>query len=443
MKKNVCRLLAALLCLTLAPFAALAEEADIGLRFDLTFQMDDAAYPQEDQALLEGVAELLNMMSLSGTLAVSAPSFDMQFDLMLEDSEETRTSFRLYGLDTHYQLESSLLGDQGLMMNNLALLEFAMKAYFHLDMPLQYVALLISPYAHTSAFDWVRQEWNGVMHAQEGDRVIPRDAVLELAAYMSENAEMDRAFSFWVQALTLDAGYSDSIFEAMYGLADWADGFLDEEGITVTVADGMETWTTGGETLFIREISSEGDRWSLTLPASLEGYLAQMDCSREGGNITWSLLCTDEEETTLLDAGMTLTNLPEALPFDGEAALDGHIGGDMLAEEVQWRWELASDDRQVTLRQVDAATQAPMLTISGTWEAAALDAPAYSPEMLDGVNIFSISDASLAELVHGVAEPFVKGMVPVLLRMPLSSYQSMFALLDQYGILPLLTSGLE
>ena len=218
MKKNVCRLLAALLCLTLAPFAALAEEADIGLRFDLTFQMDDAAYPQEDQALLEGVAELLNMMSLSGTLAVSAPSFDMQFDLMLEDSEETRTSFRLYGLDTHYQLESSLLGDQGLMMNNLALLEFAMKAYFHLDMPLQYVALLISPYAHTSAFDWVRQEWNGVMHAQEGDRVIPRDAVLELAAYMSENAEMDRAFSFWVQALTLDAGYSDSIFEAMYGL---------------------------------------------------------------------------------------------------------------------------------------------------------------------------------------------------------------------------------
>lgn len=44
------------------------------------------------------------------------------------------------------------------MVNQLAWLEFAIKAYNHLDLPLQRVFLWLSPYAHTSAWAGLRQE---------------------------------------------------------------------------------------------------------------------------------------------------------------------------------------------------------------------------------------------------------------------------------------------
>lgn len=43
------------------------------------------------------------------------------------------------------------------MVNQLAWLEFAIKAYNHLDLPLQRVFLWLSPYAHTSAWTGIRQ----------------------------------------------------------------------------------------------------------------------------------------------------------------------------------------------------------------------------------------------------------------------------------------------
>ena len=49
-----------------------------------------------------------------------------------------------------------------------------------------------------------------------------------------------------LQALLLDAGYDSMVLDALYSAADWADGFLAEDGIQVTVTDQEETWTTGG-----------------------------------------------------------------------------------------------------------------------------------------------------------------------------------------------------
>ena len=443
MMKFLRRLLACLTCLALLPFAALAEDAPMGFSFDLSFDMDASAYPEADQAMLAGVADLLNILTVSGTAAVNAPSFDVNFDILLDGSEDTRTAFRLCGLDSHYQLESSLLGDQGLMMNNLALLEFAMKAYYHLELPLQYAALLVSPFAHTTAFDWIRDRWNGVMHSAEGSRVIPREELLDLAAYIAENAEMDRAFYNWVAALTLDLGYSDAIFESLACLPDWADVFLDEEGITVTVAGGMETWSTGDITLLSRAASGDGESWCLILPASLDGNTVQVRCARADGGIALNILCEGEEENVLLDADIALPGLPKTLPFAGERSLSVHLGGEMLPDEINLRWQLASDGSAVTLAQLDADTLAPMLTIHGVWAACQLPAPAIAPVDLTGINIFSVNDESLKEFVSEVASPFVTGMIPLLLHMPLSSYQTLFGLMEQYGILDLLTAGLE
>ena len=54
------------------------------------------------------------------------------------------------------------------MVNQLAWLEFAIKAYNHLDLPLQRVFLWLSPYAHTSAWAGLRQAIADLA-AQEND----------------------------------------------------------------------------------------------------------------------------------------------------------------------------------------------------------------------------------------------------------------------------------
>ena len=62
---------------------------------------------------------------------------------------------------------------------------------------------------------------------------------------LADTAGYDRAFSCWLQALLLDAGYDGMVLDSLYSAADWADGFLGEEGIQVTVDGETETWTTG------------------------------------------------------------------------------------------------------------------------------------------------------------------------------------------------------
>ena len=50
---------------------------------------------------------------------------------------------------------------------------------------------------------------------------------------------------------------------------------------------------------------------------------------------------------------------------------------------------------------------------------------------------------TLAEFVRNVQEPFLTAMLPVLVELPASSYQSIFQLLEQYGVMDVLTAGLE
>jgi hypothetical protein len=446
MKDHLRRLSAMLLCLMLLPIAAFAETASVGYGFDVSFSMDASTYPESDQTLMQGIADTLNMLTLSGTFAMEGNSFDLTSELLLENDEDTRTSLHIYGTDTHYQIGSSLLGDQELLLNNLALLEFAIKAYNHLGMPLQYPALLVSTYAHTSAFDWIRDNWNDVMNAEEGDRVIARDDVIELASYAAENAEQDRAFYYWLAALALESGYSDMVLETITELPDWLDGILDDEGITVTCEEDTETWSSGEETFFTRTANEESESFSLTLPMLPDGNTVEANYQRtyEDGNIELTILIANEEdETTMLDASVTLTGWTDTLPMNGDADLQVALSGEMVPNAVNAHFTYHAEDGQMALSQLDAETDAAMLTLQGTLTEQELSAPAYSAENLNGVNVFSLNDSSMKTLVTDIVEPFVKGVVPLLKHLPLSAYESVFSLLEQYGILDMLTANLE
>lgn len=423
------RLAALLLCIVLLPVSALAE-APTGARFELSFTLDAAACPGGEDSLLGQMAPLLSALTVSGTAAFSGDCFDVNTVWLLDSAEETRTTLRLFGLPSHYGVQSSLLGDETVMINVLALLEFAMKTYAHLDLPLQRVALLAGPYVHTSAFEAMAEKWQPVLGGS-GSRVIAREDVLSLAESLSDLGRSDRAFEYWVRAVALEAGYDEVIFSFMDELYDWADGFLDEDGLRVTEENGIERWETGDVTLFERN----GSSWSLTLPASSEGYAltASMVCEADALAFTLDVSC--EAPGDVLSVALTVASSPFALRYD---ATGDAVGADgvhaSLAGEL--------DGERVSLRLMNPETGAAFLTVSGTLvpETPAV-APSFTPGDVVGVNILSVNDSSLSEFLSAVRSPLLRGLLPLIKHAPAASCQRLMDWFETSGILGLVTSG--
>ena len=95
--------------------------------------------------------------------------------------------------------------------------------------------------------------------------------------------------------------------------------------------------------------------------------------------------------------------------------------------------------------EINTETNAEMLVISGTLTAYTPDTiPAWTAwDVIDqGVNIFSVYEDTLTEFVHHIAKPFVQQILPVLAELPYSTYQSLFALMEQFHVLDLLSMSL-
>lgn len=443
------RVLCAFLCLCLlAPGLALAEPDVSGVRFDLNFHMDPEAFPQEQKGVTTGIADLLNTLTLKGTLDQSFTGcFDLNTEFMLSGKEATRTSLRLFGTEAYWGIESSLLGDEMLMVNMISLLEFSMKMYFHLEIPLQRLTLLISPYVHTSAFDALGSAWRGVMHAQEGERTIPRDQLLALASQLAEIAESDRAFYYWTQAVGMEVGYDEVIMEAMLTLPEWAESFVDEEGIAVTIKGATETWRTGDTTLFTRTVEDSVTAWSATLPTSANGYAVSVfyNGQPDGEHILQARV-TDEYGDTVMDCTIKANNIPDLtseVPIASPFSLEVEMEGEFLADKLHLLFEGEGQDKQFSLQMLNAATGAPQLTVSGTLEPYIPGAaPSFTTaQLMEGMNLLSMNDVTLTQLLTNAADPMFNGLLPLLVHMPASSVQSILDLLTEHGVIDLLVNG--
>ena len=152
------RLAAAALAAVLVLSTALGER----VTFRLSADIDPVQYPAQERKLAQGLKSLFRLLTVEGDVVASDSSFDARIDLGLTNApEKTATRIRFFGLDSHWGIQSTTLGGETLMVNQLAWLEFAIKAYNHLDLPLQRVFLWLSPYAHTSAWAGLRFDGTG------------------------------------------------------------------------------------------------------------------------------------------------------------------------------------------------------------------------------------------------------------------------------------------
>lgn len=434
--KNVFKRLAALglcLCLCLAPLSALADT--FGARFLLRFQLDTA-----ESVAGEALGEMLNMLQVEGTYARSGDSFDLQGFLMLDDAEETRTSFQLYGLPHRYYLRSSLLGRETAMFDMVAALEFGIKIDAHLGVPLQQLFLLL-PYSTVSAFDSMFAAARPVLFAAEGSRHVYKQQLLTLCDTLSELAASDRAFTYWAQSLASLSEHpwevSNAIEAVFSGLRDWVDSHLDNR-LAINVKDGRETWAMGGFHVLERIQTSAGGEIHVRLPGLPDGSSWTLDAewaeSDAGGMaLQLSILAMHADGTPLLTVSVTGDQLPRALPLDAPFSLTLSAQYENLPERSLLLSGAGNGDGafQLTLAQADGT----QLTVSGTL---ADFVPAAWPvweDTVDGVwNIFSLYEQSLSEFVSAVAKPMLLGGIPLLARLPVRVCTTMMDLAEQAGV---------
>lgn len=439
------RMTALLLCLCLfAPCLASADNAR-AVSFTLAAEIHPAAYPAQDQPLMEGLKDLIGMIDLEGTFQYDDDCMDLSFDLLMDGDEDTRTDVRLYGTESTWAAQSSLLGDEQVIFHLTALLEFCMKAYFHLEVPLQRIGLVVTPYVHTDGWRTLVNLWKPVMETEEGSRVIPRENVLALMRSIAAEAEVDRAFTYWVMATATESGYDESIRAVMSTLPEWADSFLGEEGVTITVDGDNQTWTTGGVTLFTQTVQDGWTTLSLSLPVSPDGYLVSAFLSLKDNDITCNLdarLDITLEDESILDLRLNADNLPQVIPASSPFSLTWDVTGDAVPEGYHIRFDGQSDNGAFTLHQLDAATGETMLTLTGTALPAQVTSPLnWQNADLTGTAFFSVSDVTLSNFVASVMKPMIKGMLPLLVKAPIEACQALMDLVCDKGIFDLLTSS--
>ena len=142
--------------LLFSAFSAYASEnqdsAVYSYDFDLRFHLDAEGFQPRIRSHIRGYAELLDMLSLKGNLTWSAETGSMDLDLSIIPltNPSAAVSMHFFGIPEHICMSSSLIGNETIWLNNYVLMEFALKSWNNLHIPLQYIALLF-PYVTENA----------------------------------------------------------------------------------------------------------------------------------------------------------------------------------------------------------------------------------------------------------------------------------------------------
>lgn len=382
MRRLLCLLCALALCA--ATGWAAAEDAD----FTLHFTLYPEHFPDAMQPLAGGLAELCEVSVLRGHYAAQGDAFVLSADAEVNGCV---LPLDVRGAPSHWRIASPALGDTALLLNNLALLEFGLKAENHLGIPLQKACLLV-PYAHTSAWAVLAEELSPLLPAGDGESVLDGEACLDLLDALIALAETDRTVRCYLDALGIRTD----------ALAELADDF--DQGVTVIREGASLRWVAGDVPLMAFEHGETG----MTLDASLTGLTIGLEFDTHAEDFRFSL----EARGALLNEDILI-------------CADGMSAPDCLA---------------VTVYNAD---KAPLVTMQADLASSeGLPFPVFTAASLDGVNVLSVSGETLAGLMAEIAPTLLPRCIALIAAIPAQAVQSLMDALDNSGILPLLADAL-
>ena len=413
-------------------------------RFRLSFDMNPDAYPEELQAYMPGIADLLRALTLEGQLATAEGEFELRADALMNGVERTRTDLRLFGTESQWHITSSLLGRETLTLDVSSLLEFAIKCYSHLGIPLQRVAILATPYVHTLPFRGIYQRITTTLYTDPGTHTLTWSDMIYMGNIVRMLTEDNTQLSMWTRALAMETGYENYLFDLIQNMPDWLQTFIPATGFTVTKDESTETWTTNTLTLLTREWDQAGGQSiAVTLPPMLDGSVLTLNAALlpDGDlyHVSANFLIDDGEGGTLLKLhaeGSLPTGLPVAREFsllwDAEGMI---VGGD----GVHLRFSGEPIDGGVVIRQWTPDSGDVMLSVTAELERTEAD---FSADVAgESVHVLSVNGETLGELMNSIASPMIRGLLPLIAQAPTSSCQTLMNLLEDSGVFALLTEG--
>lgn len=422
------RILTLTLCLMLAAVSASAE----GLTFFIVPHVDPAQYSAELQPLMTGLSSIL--ASFSGTLVTHDGSFDLFATLDLHGENRSSTDVYVYGLDSHWGVRSSLLGEQELMINNSALLAFGQKANDWLGIPLDKAALLV-PYTHVSA---LQSAWEVVLPlfpAEAGKHSFTRAELDEMARSLLTLCDEDPDLNRWLETTGLYRT-AKRYLNTFLGLPA-----LVVPGMTVNRTANALTW----DVYFVNILTIRQDDGSSTLSFTIPTLVNVSAALQNDQATVTGKLHAQVDDSILVDASCSL---PSALPA---ASQDVHLTIDARAPQLpEEGFHLAIQgevhDGALTLRCIDPDDGGTLLTLRASlWSftPAPEMLPAYTPADLTGMNVLSVNGDSLRELMQSVRKPLLTGVIDLLVAAPPEAVQAVMDYVEDSGLLDLLADALS
>lgn len=453
MRKCLSLLLAfALLCFCL-PASAAEKEAAQAWSFSFSLHLNEEAVSSGLRDRARGYAALFDALRFEGTYArsLSSSAFELQLSVIPVDPEASPVSFRIHGLPHSMMVGSPLMGEEQFVLDNDALLEFCMKGYEHLGLPLPYVALML-PYTWENAFRFVLADWEGMMQARTPEGIIPAAAVSTLADKWTRRLESDPHIMVFSTSLGLDTGF-DAAFHQF--LAD-APAYLTKEvtggeDIRIVSSEGGETWSSGCGEFVSRSDSPEHRRLSVFLPPMESGYQPSflfqqtLTQSRLSGQIALSVSQTLPEKEDLLDLRVSAAALPESWPADCDSLVNFNLTGGLFANLGFTGFLKGAADGSLAL-EIRKPSLEPepgdlLLSLTGSLLPVEGDVTldAYDEaEANAATSILHVNETSLKPFVEKILPTFAGGFLKFLFGIPTAACQVVLDDLTDYGVLGML-----
>ena len=460
MLKKVGCALVALMLLFLTAFAS-GEEAPAsgpvyGWNFDLRLHLNPEAFSPESRERVQGYAQAVDQLRLKGNWAYDSGTriLDLHLDIIPVTNEASAISLRVYGYLSHLVLASPLLGEETLVFNNQALMEFCLKAYHHLGIRLPYIALLF-PYVTEHAFSQAVLAWEKKIGRYIGRAAdFDTSRVVSLGRAWGRLLQDDPFLREWFEAISLESDLSEVLDAELAAVPHYLKHRLaGDRGIHVDVEKDRIRWSNESGVFLDSSFTENRESILLSLPRTENGFDPSLHWIKEK-NDGHETLSFDLSYASHPEAGEgdpvnlveihASADLPAVWPSDSGLSAAVKIDGRLLPPldlRLQGHTS-ASGDLTLSLHGGAAPSgEEALLTVSGLFSPYQ---PAQAPwidwdwMMAHSVNILSINDVTLRELITHVARPVFQGLLRFLVEVPASACQSLMDDLEDMGLLGLL-----
>ena len=427
--------------------------------FDLRFHLDAEGFQPRVRSHIRGYADLLDMLSLNGNLTWSSETGSMDLDLNIIPltNPSAAVAMHFFGIPEHICMTSSLIGNETIWFNNYVLMEFALKSWNNLHLPLQYLALLF-PYVTENAFHQLAEAWTETIGTVTGNQNIQKNKLEIISDLWSRILQEDQRLIYWITALSVLSEDHQILEKEINQLPEYLmRKVAGNQDLTVLVEDNMIKWINQDQkVLFVT--SSEGDSWAYTLPVTDNGYVPSLSYSSATSNglsdisIAGSYHLDERKDSgntemnpdSILDFRLDIHAIPEIWPAESSFSADVEVLGSVLPNlNVQIRGETKENgDLAISVyKQADASADSVcILRCSGTLIPVEPQiVPAYNTsDLTRHFNVFSVNDKTVSEFSQKIRRPLITGILNFLDEVPASACQSVMDDMEEYGLLNLL-----